>query len=161
MIHDKIKEKQDWIHFSVSVDYPERFRMDAYMGLLNIPLGTLVILGESATFVNLIEGKIYKTKRGSSALEKLLRINISAKDVVSLFAEQLPLPKPWICQTANPLQPVCEQAGLKVKWAPDEKGKRLDIVSDRSEIQFVYGKKSSGRADFEVKEPRGFDIIEI
>ncbi|MCC6137352.1 MAG: hypothetical protein IT287_01875, partial [Bdellovibrionaceae bacterium] len=97
LIYDKIKDKQDWVNFTASVSHPNRLRIDAYLGLLNIPLGSLVITDDTAVFVNIIEKKIYKTNQGGVVLEKLLKTPISSLDVISVFAEKFPLKSSWRC----------------------------------------------------------------
>lgn len=161
LIYDKIKQKQDWVNFTASVSSPEKLRIDAYLGLLGIPLGTLIINNEKAIFVNIIEKKVYKTTRGSEVLEKLLKTPIAAGDVIAIFAEKFPLRSTWTCDSA-PMSQKCKQSELSVDWSrTPEDDKNLLIDGPKAKINFVYTQRASGKTDFEVKEPNGYDVIQL
>lgn len=161
LIYDKAKDKQDWVNFTASVSYPDHLRIDAYLGLLNIPLGTLAISNESAVFVNIIEKKIYKTRNGSMVLEKLLKTPISARDVISIFAEELPLLGRWSCN-GNANAQKCFQDNLLVDWSrTPADDKNLLIDSPKSKINFVYNQRSSGKTDFNPKQPSSYEVINL
>lgn len=161
MIYDKIKQKQDWVNFTATVSSPERLRIDAYLGLLGIPLGTLVINDEKAIFVNIIEKKIYKTARGSEVLEKLLKNPIAASDVIAIFAEKFPLRGSWKCTGSDSSQK-CNQSDLQVDWSRSpEDDKNLLIEGPKAKINFVYTQRASGKSEFEIKEPSNYEIINL
>lgn len=161
LIYDKTKNKQDWVNFTASVESPKKLRIDAYMGLLGIPLGTLVIDDENAVFVNIIERKIFKTTRGSAVLEKLLKTPIAASDVIALFDENFPLRGSWSCTGAETSQK-CTQNDLQVEWSRTaEDDKSLLIESPKSKINFAYTQKANGKTDFTIKEPSNYEVINL
>lgn len=146
----------------MSLSAPDLLRMDAFMGFLSIPLGSLVIQNESVVFVNIVEGKIYKTNKGSAVLEKLLKTNISPKDIIALFAGKYPLPAPWTCSSENnEKDSLCELKDLKVIRAREDQDKKMQIDSQRSKINFSYQSQTSGKTDFKINEPRNFEVIEL
>jgi hypothetical protein len=161
LIIDKIKQKQDWVNFSASVASPSHLRIDAYLGLLSIPLGRLVIVDNQALFVNYLEKKAYKTAQGSVALEKLLKTPISPRDINALFSEKFPLGGGWQCGgEANSQR--CVQKELQIDWALSSNGTRtLQIESPKAKISFSYELEKSGKTDFAIKEPSGYKVIEL
>lgn len=161
LIVDKIKQKQDWVYFSATAEYPDRLRIDAYLGLLSIPLGTLVIDQNHAEFINLIEGKIYKTDDGSAVLEKLLKTAISPRDIIAIFSEKFPLRAPWQCVVEG-AHHKCTQNDIQIDWdASNSDNKTLQIESVKAKINFSYQDKSSGKTDFKPKEPKSFEVIHL
>lgn len=161
LIFDKIKQKQDWVNFTATAAHPEKLRIDAYLGLLGIPLGTLVINEESAVFVNLVEKKAYKTQRGSVVLEKLLKTPIAAGDVIALFAEKFPLQGGWRC-TGEASSQKCIQGDLSADWSrTPADDKTLIIESSKAKINFAYTQRSSGQTSFDLKIPPKYEVIEL
>lgn len=161
LIYDKLKQKQDWVNFTASVSSPEKLRIDAYLGLLGLPLGTLIINDEKAIFVNIIEKKVYKTARGSEVLEKLLKTPIAAGDVIAVFAEKFPLRNSWVCESA-PMSQKCKQGDLLVDWSrTPEDDKSMLIDGPKAKINFAYTQRANGKTDFEVKEPKGYEVIQL
>lgn len=161
LIHDKIKDKQDWVNFTASVSHPHHLRIDAYLGLLSIPLGTLVINNDDAVFVNIIEKKIYKTNQGSVVLEKLLKTPVSSYDVIAVFAEKFPLNNNWQCGGDTSSQR-CTQKNLQIDWSrTPADDKNLIIEGPKSKINFVYTQRSSGKTDFNLKLPTNYEVIAL
>ncbi len=161
LIYDKLKQKQDWVNFTATIGHPEKLRIDAYLGILGIPLGTLVINEEDAVFLNLVEKKAYKTKRGSAVLEKLLKTPIAAGDVIALFAEKFPLRGGWQCSGAE-MKQKCAQGELTVDWSrTPADDKSLVIESPKSKINFAYTQKSSGATVFDLKIPSHYETINL
>lgn len=161
LIFDKVKQKQDWVNFTATISHPEKLRIDAYLGLLGIPLGTLVINEEDAVFLNIVEKKAYKTKRGSAVLEKLLKTPIAAGDVIAVFAEKFPLKGSWKCEGAETSQK-CAQGELKLEWSrTPEDDKSLMIESPKSKINFAYTQRASGATEFDLKIPSKYEIIDL
>lgn len=149
------------MNFTATTSYPEKLRIDAYMGLLGLPLGTLVINEENAIFVNLYEKTVYKTKRSSVVLEKLLKTPIAAADVIALFSEKFPLPGGWRCSGSESKQ-TCIQGELNVEWdrTPAD-DKTLLIDSPKSKINFAYTQRASGQTEFDLKIPSKFEVIDL
>lgn len=161
LIFDKVKQKQDWVNFTATVSQPQKLRIDAYLGMLGIPLGTLVINEENAVFVNIIEKKIYKTTKGSMVLEKLLKTPIAAADVIAIFAEKFPLKGSWRC-TGEERSQKCTQNDLQMDWSrTPEDDKNLLLEGSKAKINFVYTQRANGKSDFEIKEPSSYEVINL
>jgi hypothetical protein len=158
---DKKKNKVDWVYFSSTVRAPDHLRLDVSMGLLGIPLGTLVVQKNQATLVNMIERKAYQTKHGDQVLEKMMRTPVSPSEITALFAENLPLGGGWDCKGTDDKQH-CVQSDVQIDWEklPNNDRKML-IESPKSRVNFVYHPVQSGKDKFEVIIPPSFKIINL
>lgn len=161
LIYDKIKNKQDWVNFTATVAHPRQMRMDVYLGLLNIPLGVLVIDDNNVVLVSSVEKKIYKTTESDRVIEKLLKTSVSSREIISIFSEKLPLGPEWTCDLQN-ASSKCQRDKLNVTWdkAEDDK-KTLTLDGPKAKIEFVYLEKGSGKSDFKLKEPSQYEIINL
>jgi len=158
---DKNKNKVEWVYFNSTVKAPNQLRLDVSMGLLGIPLGTLVISGNEATLVSLFERKAYVTKNGDKVLEKLMKTSIASSDITAAFAENLPLGGAWACSGGADNQS-CKQSGIQLDWSKLEKNDRKMVIDGpRSKVTFMYQSARSGKEQFEVAIPNGFEVIEL
>lgn len=162
-IFDKKKQKNETVRFYVAVDSASpapHFRMDVTAGMLNIPMGTLILNGPEAQFVNLIERKNYRSKDGGRALEKILKAPLKPEHVVALFSEQFPLAAPWQCQKALASSAKCETVDLFLEWQKDNDGKRqLTVDSEKSRIHLDYKANDPRRVSYDWLQPSGFEEI--
>jgi hypothetical protein len=159
-IFDKRKNKNERVYFYVSVLPPDLFRMDVTVGVLNIPLGTLIMRGNEAQFVNLTERKNYRSKDGSRTLEKLLKAPMKPQHIVSIFTEKFPLSAPWQCRLEKETSAKCETVELFLDWTRLEGADRLlKIESEKSTISMNYRAGQKKNASFEWLQPSGFDEI--
>jgi hypothetical protein len=159
-IFDKKKHKNERVYFYVSVLPPDQFRMDVTVGVLNIPLGTLIIKGNEAQFVNLTEKKSYRSKDGSRTLEKLLKAQMKPQQIIAIFTEKFPLSAPWQCREEKEAKIKCETVELFLDWSREDAGNRLlNIESEKSSINMSYRNNDKKSASFEWLKPPGFDEI--
>lgn len=158
-IFDKRKNKTERIYFYMAVASPNLFRIDATVGILNIPLGTLLLREDQAQFVNLVEGKDFRSEDGTRALERLLKTKITPRQIVSLFAEAFPLPPPWQCREPQANQMKCENVDLFLDWQKDEKTRKVKIESEKSTILLDYMVDKKRSVSFEWLSPRGFEKV--
>lgn len=148
------------MYFNSTVQYPRQMRMDVALGLLNIGLGTLVIRDNKATLISSVENKAYVTDDGTQLLTKLMKTEISPRDVIAIFAEKFPIPG-WQCTTTVE-KAVCAKGEVMMDWsATSAADRRLVIESPRSKVSFAYKKTDDGQRDFEQKIPRGFKVITL
>lgn len=162
---DKKKDKTEWVYFNTTVAYPRQLRMDLNLVLLNISLGTLTINDNKAQLLSATEGKAYITDDGSRLLLKLMKTELSSRDVIAVFSEQYPLPG-WQCETAegsNETKFRCAKGDIQLAWEalPTSADRQLIIESSRSKVTFVYKPLSSGNTDFELPIPKKFQIIKM
>jgi hypothetical protein len=158
-IIDKIKDKQDWVYFNSSIEYPRRLRMDVNLVLLNIGLGSVVIDGNRAVMVSSLKKEAFKTEDGSRLLAKLLKTDISPRDVIAIFDERFPIAG-WQCEGGT-AKPHCIKGDLQFEWealSGDER--RLIIDSSRSKVTFVYKSVDSGNTNFDLKIPSNYEVRE-
>jgi hypothetical protein len=159
-IIDKLKDKQDWVYFSSSIEYPRRLRMDMSLVLLNIGLGSVVIDGNSATMVSAVKKEAFVTDDGSRLLAKLLKTEISSRDVISIFDERFPIAG-WQCEGATD-KPHCTKGDMQFDWEQLSTGdRRLVLEGSRSKVTFVYKSVGSGKTEFELKIPAGYEVIRL
>jgi hypothetical protein len=131
------------------------------MGLLGIHLGTLVINGNEATLVSVLEHKVYRTKNGDKLLEKLVKTPLLPADIANVFAENLPLSGAWACSGGAEMQS-CRQDDLQLDWEKLPKDeRRITIDSPRSKATLMYQAVQSGKDQFEVIVPMGFEVKEL
>ncbi len=158
---DKNKNKVEWVYFNSSVQAPDKLRLDVSMGLLGIPLGTLVIDGKQATLISLFERKAYVTQKGDQVLEKLMKTNISTADILAVFSEKLPLAGSWVCSGGAENQS-CKQEAVQLDWQKNEKNDRKMVIeSTKSKVTFMYQPARSGPQKFDVEIPQGFTVIQL
>lgn len=160
-IFDKKKNKNERIYFYMAVSHPHFFRIDATVGMLNIPLGTLLLRGDQAQFVNLMEGKDFRSDDGTRALERLLKTKITPRQIISLFAEAFPLPLPWQCRNPEANQVKCENVALFLDWQKDQKSRKVKIESEKSTISLDYAEDKKRSVSFEWLAPRGFEKVTL
>lgn len=160
-IFDKRKNKNERIHFYAAASSPDLLRIEVTAGMLNVPLGTLVLRGSEAQFVNLIEGKDYRSEDGSRALERLLKTKITPRQLVALFSEDFPLPQPWQCRRQFADQMKCENVDLFLDWQKDDKNRQLNIESEKSTINMKYSEDKRRNVNFEWLSPRGFEKVTL
>jgi len=130
------------------------------MGLLGLPLGTLVINGNEATLISVFEHKVYMTKNGGAVLEKLMKTAIAPPDIIAIFAENLPL-NGWTCAGGGDKES-CKQGSVEIAWEKLPKNDRKMVIdSPRSKVTFMYQPALSGKDQFEVPVPMGFEVIEL
>jgi hypothetical protein len=131
------------------------------MGLLGIHIGTLVVNGNDGTLVSVLEHKVYRTKNGDKLLEKLVKTPLLPADIANVFAEKLPLGGAWVCTGGAEVQN-CKQNDLQLDWEKLAKNeRRITIDSPRSKATLMYQPVESGRAQFEVPVPMGFEVKEL
>jgi hypothetical protein len=129
--------------------------------MLNIPLGTLLLRGEEAQFVNVVEGKDYRSNDGSRALARLLKTKLSPSHVISIFSEVFPLPAPWQCRGLETEKINCETADLFLELQKADTKRTLKMNSERSAITMDYVVDKKRRVSFEWLSPNGFEKITL
>ncbi len=129
--------------------------------MLNIALGTLILRGEEAQFVNLVEGKDYRSDDGSRALERLLKTKLTPAQVVAIFSENFPLPPPWQCRGLNSEKINCETVELFLEMQKNENQRTLKVNSERSDITMEYVVDKKRKISFEWLSPNGFEKITL
>lgn len=160
-IFDKKKNKNERIRFYLASSSPKFCRIDVSVGVLNISLGTLLLRDQAAQFVNLIEGKDYRSDDGSRALERLLKAKITPQQIVSLFSEEFPLPPPWQCRTESTDHIKCENVELFLDLKRDQDQRVLKIESERSSITMEYKVDKKRKVSFEWLSPDGFEKVTL
>jgi hypothetical protein len=160
-IFDKKKNKNERIRFYLASSSPQFCRIDVSVGALNISLGTLLLRGEAAQFVNLLEGKDYRSEDGSRALERLLKAKITPQQIVALFSEEFPLPSPWQCRTESANHIKCENVELFLDLKRDQDQRVLKIESERSSITMEYKVDKKRKVSFEWLSPDGFEKVTL
>lgn len=160
-IFDKKKNKNERIRFYLASASPKFCRIDVSVGVLNISLGTLLLREQAAQFVNVLEGKDYRSEDGSRALERLLKAKITPKQVVALFSEEFPLPAPWQCRTEASDHIKCENVDLFLDLKRDQDQRVLKIESERSLITMEYKVDKKRKVSFEWLSPHGFEKVTL
>lgn len=136
-------------------------RVEAYYGFLGYPVGILTVSGEQALFVNYVNRKAYKTNKGSEVLEKLLKVDVAPKTIISFFTENFELDPSWKCRLTSKRK-ICSQKELTVDWHITKDNKKsLTVDSYKSTVTFIYEKAASGSNSFELKIPKDYRVIEI
>ena len=158
---DKKKNKTDHIRFYLATSQPDLFRIDVNYGILNIPLGTLILRHEEAQFVNLVEGKDYRSSDGSRALERLLKTKLTPQQIVAIFSETFPLPSPWQCRGMETEKMNCETADLFLELQRNNQKRYLKVNSERSSITMEYTVDKKRKVSFEWLSPNGFEKITL
>jgi hypothetical protein len=158
---DKKKNKTDHIRFYLATSQPDLFRIDVNYGILNIPLGTLILRHEEAQFVNLVEGKDYRSNDGSRALERLLKTKLTPYQIIAIFSETFPLPPPWQCRGVETEKMNCETADLFLEMQRNENKRSLKVNSERSSITMEYTVDKKRKVSFEWLSPNGFEKITL
>ncbi len=129
--------------------------------MLNIPLGTLILRNEEAQFVNLVEGKDYRSNDGSRALERLLKTKLTPHQIIAIFSETYPLPPPWQCRGMDTEKMNCETADLFLELQRNEGKRYLKVNSERSSITMEYTVDKKRKVSFEWLSPNGFEKITL
>ncbi len=160
-VFDKKKNKTDHIRFYLATSQPDLFRIDVNYGILNIPLGTLILRHEEAQFVNLVEGKDYRSNDGSRALERLLKTKLSPNQIISIFSESFPLPPPWQCRGMDTEKINCETADLFLELEKNGPKRNLKVNSERSSISMEYTIDKKRKVSFDWLSPNGFEKITL
>jgi hypothetical protein len=158
---DKKKNKTDHIRFYLATSQPDLFRIDVNYGMLNIPLGTLILRNEEAQFVNLVEGKNYHSSDGSRALERLLKTKLTPYQIIAIFSETFPLPAPWQCRGVDTKKMNCETTDLFLELQRDENKRYLKVNSERSSISMEYTVDKKRKVSFEWLSPNGFEKVTL
>lgn len=158
-IFDKKKNKTEKIKFYVASSYPKYVRIDVSVGLLNIPLGTLLLRENKAQFVNLIEGKDYRSEDGERALERLLKAKLSPRHLIALFSEEFPLAPPWQCRKLSEQAQKCENVDLFLDWKKENTAREVHIESEKSSVELKYSEDKKRNVSFEWLSPQGFEKV--
>jgi hypothetical protein len=158
---DKKKNKTNQIRFYLATSQPDLFRMDVNYGILNIPLGTLILQKDAAQFVNLVEGKDYRSEDGSRALERLLKTQLTSQQIIAIFSETYPLPEPWQCRGSNTDKMNCETTDLFLELRRNDLKRELTVNSERSSITMEYTVDKKRKVSFEWLSPNGFEKITL
>jgi hypothetical protein len=158
---DKKKNKTEHIRFYLAAAQPDLLRIDVNYGMLNIPLGTLILRDEEAQFVNLVEGKDFRSNDGSRALERLLKTKLTPNQIIAIFSEAFPLPAPWQCRGVETEKMNCETADLFLELQRNESKRHLKVNSERSSITMQYTVDKKRKVSFEWLSPNGFEKITL
>ncbi len=158
---DKKKNKTDHIRFYLAAAEPYLLRIDVNYGILSVPLGTLILREDEAQFVNLIEGKDYRSNDGTRALERLLKTKLTPQQVIAIFSESFPLPPPWQCRGLGTEKINCETTDLFLEMESKELRRTLKVNSERSSITMEYSVDKKRKVSFDWLSPNGFEKVSL
>lgn len=153
-IYNKKKDKTDYASFRLSIKEPGQLRLAAFVGFIGYPLGVLTINGKEAMLVDHIKHRVYLAKDGSSALKKLLKIELQPREIIAAFLQKMNEVPGWSC----PKEGHCHKGNIEVKViGTSEPGQlQTSVNSEKATVSFVYTKAQSGSTRFKQKTPKGY-----
>ena len=90
-------------------------------------LGTLLLKGSDAQFLNVSEKTVLKGKSDRAALQSVLRVPIEAAHFYNILFDHPITQKDWSCQVDERAQPqncVGSKSGVRIEWVHRERDQR-------------------------------------